>query len=262
MQFPPTQQNLGRTRADFLVKEFRQLLAQKGLVVQWEQTIECPCNQQSSSSFGLDLANVTDINSESSGNNTDCPSCNGLGFIRHSSQEIQAIITNAEGEELVGTYGTLKKEDVKITLLPEHLVSYGDRITIKNSVLVWREINTVDALGEFTTQRPIITRDLELSTGNVNVGVLYAHKTDINGVALGEVPVDDITVDPVSGKITFTNPLTAPNPNTRLSVAYYANPTYSIISYPHSFRDTNVRKNQQEVPTAMLIQAMGRLDVD
>jgi len=263
MQLPTPNQRLERTRADFIMREFRQLIKQKGLVITWDQTIECPCNQQSSSEFGLDLANVTDINAEASSNNPDCPSCAGTGLIRHSSQQIQAICTNAAGEELNGSYGVLRTEEIKLSLEPEHLPSYGDRFKLNNSVIIWREINTVDSNGKVQTTRPIISRTLDLLNGQETVGVLYIHKTDANGAAPvdGAIPSTDFQLD-ANGLIEFTNAATAPVSGTRIAVAYYANPTYIVVSYPHTARDTVVRFQQQEIPTAMVVQVRAKMEID
>ncbi len=262
-QLPTPNQRLDRTRADFIMREFRQLIKQKGLQITWEQTIECPCNSQSANEFGLDLANVVDINAEASTINPDCPACKGLGLIRHSSQSIQGIATSSEGEEINGSYGVLRSEEIKFSLEPEHLPSYGDRFTLDNSVIVWREVAEVNAQGKVETTKPIITRSLNLLNGQQDIGVLYMHKTTADGVAPvdGAVDAADFQLD-ANGLIEFTNPATAPAVGTKISVAYYANPTYIVISYPHTIRDTVVRFQQNEVPTPMVVQVKAKMEVD
>lgn len=263
MLLPTPNQRLDRTRADFIMREFRQLIKQKGLQITWEQTIECPCNQQSSQNFGLDLQNVVDIDSDASSNNPDCPTCKGLGLIRHSSQAIQGIATSSEGEEINGEYGVLRAEEIKFSLEPEHLPSYGDRFTLTNSVILWREVLEVNAQGKVETSKPIITRTLNLLNGDTDVNVVYIHKTTLDGVAPidGQIPEGDFILD-ANGLIEFTNPANAPDVGTKISVAYYANPTYIVISYPHTIRDTMVRFQQNEIPTPMVVQVKAKMEVD
>ena len=232
MLFPLPAQLLNKGRADFKVVEFRKLIQQKGLNITWEQALECPCSIKSSTNYGLDLLEVVDSDVNSSGYAPDCTICNGIGIVRHSAQTIKALITSASGEEVSGKYGLLKQEKIKITTEPEHLLSYGDRITLKDSVIVFRETLKMPNAGvDITPSRPIITRSLNLASGETPVGVLYIQKSE-----------------PAAG--------------TNLTISYYANPTYVIIEYPHTLRDTFLRTNNQEVFSPMLVQAEAKMEVD
>lgn len=263
MLLPTPQQLLNKGRADFKVGEFRKLIQQKGLNVSWEQALECPCSIKSSSNYGLDLLDVTDSDVNQSGYAPDCPVCSGIGIVRHSSQTIKALVTSAEGEETSGKFGLLKKEKIKITTEPEHLLSYGDRVTLNDSVIVFRETLKMPAAGvDITPSRPIITRTLNLSGGQTEVGVLYIQKTDANGLGIaGGVDQIDIQINAGGASITFLNG-SEPLPNTSVTISYYANPTYVITEYPHTLRDTFLRVNNAEVFSPMLVQAEAKMEVD
>lgn len=251
-------QNLRKARVDFKIDEFRRLVKQKGMRLDWEMTADCPCSSKSSSSFSLDLSSVSDIDADVSGNNPSCPVCNGRGLVRHSIQEIQGIITNANGDDVVGKYGLVHKADVKITLEPEHLPSFGDRFILKDSVVVWRETLTMPAGATVTTTKPIVIRTLELAAGQTEVGVLYIQKTDNDGLGIDEeLNQADIQINP-DGTLTFLN--NAPALGTKFSITYYTHPTYVVTEHPHTFRDTFLRINNQEVFSPMMVQTECKME--
>jgi len=264
MLFPVPQQNLTLTRADFRITEFRKLVQQKGLRLQWEQTLSCPCTTKTQNNFKMNLSGVSDISAKAAGNSPSCPVCNGKGLIRHSAQEIKGIITSATGEEKVDKYGLVRDERVKITVEPEHLPSYGDKFTLKDSVIVWNEIVTMPTVGNtIELKSKIVTRSLNLASGPTNVNILYIQKTDATGNAIldGTVPTTDFTVNVLTNEITFTNPATRPLADSRISVSYYTNPSYVVVEYPHTFRDTFVNANATENFTPMVVQVECRMEV-
>ena len=262
MLLPLPQQSLTKTRADFRIGEFRKLIQQKGLRLQWEQTISCPCFLKSSTALGMNLMNVVDIDADEAGPNSSCPKCAGAGFIRHSSQEIKAILTSSAGEETVEKYGLHRKERCKITLEPEHLPSYGDRFRMLDSVTVKREVIEVSVAGQLSLRETPTTRSIQLSTGPTTVNILYIYPSDINGLAQlnSEIPISDTTLN---GKvITFNNPANTPPVGAKVAVSYYYSPTFTVVGHPHTIRDTFVRTNTVEIATAMPIQVECIMEID
>ena len=263
MLLPTPAQLLQKGRADFKVVEFRKLIQQKGLHITWEQALECPCSIKSSTNYGLDLMEVVDSDVSKSGYAPDCPVCEGIGIVRHSSQTIKALITSASGEETSGKYGLLKQEKIKITTEPEHLLSYGDRVTLVDSVIVFRETLKMPAAGvNLTLSRPVITRTLNLASGATDVGVLYIQKSGADGLSIaGGVNQADIQINAGGASITFLNG-SEPAANTNITISYYANPSYVITEYPHTLRDTFLRVNNAETFSPMLVQAEAKMEVD
>jgi hypothetical protein len=256
------QQSLVKTRTDFRIEEFRKLIQQKGLNIEWQQTIECPCFMKSTTSLNLNLSAVNDIDANEAGSSSSCPVCEGKGFIRHSSQNIKAITTNAGGNEEVGKYGSYRKEKVKFTLEPEHLPSYGDRFIMKDSVIIYRDKIEISVFGSCTLSKTPETRNLTLVSGLTPVNILYMHRSDADGNAIvgGEIPVDDITLN--GNVITFNNAANTPVIGSKLSIAYYINPSYVVINHPHSIRDTFVRTNQVEIPSPMPVQVECKMEIE
>lgn len=266
LQSPP--QQLDVTRADFLDKEFRKFVAQKGLYIEWEQNLVCPCHI-SSGDVGLDLSQVIDVN-ENISFNPSCVVCSGKGVIRHSKQEIQAIVTQAEGKFDTRQYGTERTASAKFSLLPEHLPSFGDRFRLKNSAIIQNEIITRGAGFQDSTTHPIFTRNLTLAAGITPISILAIYITNADGTTNPVQPIQDTDftlVADANGKLMIDWQIGVnaagnfPQADQQYSVAYYSNPIYTITSEPHTLRDTNIRVNGNEVPTSLIIQVEARLEM-
>lgn len=263
MLLPSPPQQLDVTRADFLEGEFRRFVAQKGLYIEWEQCLPCPCHVKSGSA-GLDLTEVLDVD-ENISFNPSCAVCNGKGVIRHSSQQIQAIVTEAKGEYKTKEYGTGRISGAKFSLLPEHLPSHGDRFRLIHSHIIQNEIieratgNNIDA-----TKHPIASRTLTLAGGNQIVSILSLYITNVDGTTNPIQPVLGVDYE-INNGIDWSIGINAggnvPQDGQTFSVAYYSNPIYVVTSDPHTLRDTNIRVNAAEIPTSLIIQCEARLEM-
>lgn len=258
MDFISPEQSLTLTRGDFDEATFRRLVAQKGLTVRWTQTAECPCKPRSEDT-GFNLQDIDDIDS-GEGATTACPVCLGGGLIYHSSQEVKAIITGAEGDYLNARYGGYREGTINVTLNPEHLPSFGDRLELLESVMLYRETIVVGALDLQPLRFPIAQRDLKLRDGDRSFTVIYAHKTDpATGLALvdGDITESgDYQVE--NNKIRWIN---KPAEGTRVSFTYFINPSYTVASYPNSIRDTKTRKKSPtEQLTPLLVRVQAKLE--
>jgi len=264
MDFPSVEQSLSLTRADFDLNTFRRLIAQKGLVVQWQQTAECPC-QPKSVDRGFDLTDIDDVDS-GTGNVLGCPVCKGSGLIYHSPQDVQAIITSAEGEYLNARFGGYREGLVSITLNPEHLPVFGDRFTLKDSVMLYREtITMVEGKNIYDLRFPIASRTVTLATGEATHDIIYLHIADKDtGLAVvggdhtedwrGPAQGYEITAD---GKFQRNN-INRLEDGMRVSLTYFIHPAYTVVSYPNSIRDTRIRKKSnvdKHVPMPVRVQA-------
>ena len=225
-------------RADFKPEQFRKVIISHGLNVRWEQAAECPCSQ-ASNAHGFSLGSAS-ISSEQA--RVDCPACYGKGYLYHSAQTIRAVVTGARKEEQRhGPAGATEygRGNIGLTLLPEHLPMYGDRFSILDSAIVYRE-TLIRGSGPTDTPRyPIATRSHDLASGNLEFGVRYLIVADDTG----EVnPADTLTEGAdfnvtEAGAINWINP---PAEGRRFSVTYYAHPVYIITNHPHAIRDTYI----------------------
>ena len=251
-------------RVDFRPEQFRKFFFKAGIDLLWEQAQECPC-KRSTSDYALDVTlHVTDQTSEA---RIDCVKCKGKGYFHHSPQKVRAIVTSAQEEpDRFRVYGEFATGMVKISLLPEHLPSYGDRFTLSDSVLMFRETLVRSAEAIESTRFPIVTRALDLSTGESQVGVLNLHRANPDGTCTDDGALTE-GVDFVltgDGKLDFTlgDALgTSPAENVRYAVSYYAHPRFVVVDHPHAFRDTfTKRKSPVENFRPLPIQCDARLE--
>lgn len=226
-------------RADFKPEQFRKVIISHGLDVEWQQAAECPCSQPSSH-FGFSLPGAPSSASEQA--RVDCPACHGRGYLYHSAQTIRAVVTGARKEEQRhGPAGATEygRGSIGMTLLPEHLPVYGDRFTLIDSAIVYRETIKRGTGATDTTRYPIATRSHDLAGGAVSFGVRHLIPANAQGVVDPSgalVEGSDFTVNG-DGAIEWIN---APNEGDRFSVTYYAHPVYIVTNHPHAIRDTYI----------------------
>lgn len=255
---PSPSQSQTLTRADFDEDTFRRLIAQKGLIAQWSQAAECPCEPKNDD-IGLDLSQIVDVADSGAGHLNTCPVCKGTGILYHSTQDVQVILTGAEDEYLHVRFGGYRDGVVNITVNPEHLPSFGDRFVMTQSVMIYRETVDITAANTYTLRFPIAQRSLNLATGAAVLEVLYAHRADsTTGLAIegGEL-VQGTDFNVVNKKIEFIAGR-KPLPGSRVSFSYFINPSYIVVSYPNSIRDTRVitkRPTDTFVPLPVKVQA-------
>lgn len=248
-----------RPRVDFDMEAYRTLVFAKGVDIAWEQCAECPCSQ-ASSTWDVGLIETTSTTTGEA--RVDCPLCDGKGYYWHSEQTIRAIVNGGRSDtDLFTLYGEYARGMVSVSLLPEHLPAYGDRFTVQNSVMVYRETkvrtaNTIESL-----RYPIQKRTLDLSTGELTLGVTRLQRADLNGLCdEADVLIEntDFTVTE-DGKIDFSlgdASNVAPVENARYSVTYYARPRYYVAERPHTHRDSVTRrKSPDESPLLLPVQA-------
>jgi hypothetical protein len=114
----------------------------------------------------------------------------------------------------------------------------GDRFTIIDSAIVYRETLTRGAGATDETRYPIASRSHDLAGGAVSFGVRHLIPANAQGIvdpagALSE----GVDFNVVNGEIQWIN---APNEGERYSITYYAHPVYIIMNHPHAIRDTYI----------------------
>lgn len=253
-------------RVDFREEQFRRLVLTKGVDVSWEMCAECPCSRKSSDLPMSGFLTIGQTTSSTGESRPDCPTCDGRGFYWHSEQEIKAIVSSAKGTGERREIGDYLKGSVQFSLLPEHLPGVGDRFTMKDSVLVYKETLIRRAGVLQKTRYPIESRTLSLSTGDTALDVLQMIKADDDGLTqIGSTLTKgtdfEVTVD---GTIDFTlgDALgSAPSVNQRFSITYYAKPRYYVQDHPHTHRDTKDQyKKTAEQPLNMVVQCTAALE--
>jgi hypothetical protein len=256
-----------QNRVDFRVVEFRRLIETKGLNMVWSQSSECPCRFNTTTDFNFNLVGVDDL-PLGIGANTACPVCEGSGVFTHSPQPVKGIFTRSQenpptengGPDSIGEY---RREQAKITLLPEHLPHNGDVFVLTDSFMVYRETAVMKTGDVQSLRYPVAVRTLNLADGVTQVGVLYLMTSDTNNEASGElVAGEDFEIDE-DGNLDFSICLPAKRPpvGSYFSVSYYIHPRYTVIQSVHTIRDTFTRlKSLTNIHEALPVQVDVQLD--
>jgi len=225
-------------RADFKPEQFRKTIFSHGLNVRWQQASECPCSQDSSD-YGFTTSTLASSSGALNKSRSDCPVCKGRGYLYHSSQTIKAVVTGARKQDdrfsQVGA-SEYSEGSIGLTLLPEHLPAFGDKFTLLQSAIVYRETLVKSAGNTDNTRYPIVSREHDLTGGKISFGVRYLiPANDQNEVVQNTNLVENTDYTINNGVITWINPI---NQGLRFSIEYYANPVYIVTNHPHVIRDS------------------------
>lgn len=250
-------------RADFKPEEFRKRIFSHGLNVRWEQAAECPCNEPAASGgFSATLAGAQ----HGERRRSDCPACDGRGYIYHSRQTLRAIVTGArKTDERFSQVGGSEypQGQIGLTLLPEHLPAPFDRFTLLDSEIVYRQTLTRSSTGDTDTPRyPIVQRTHDLATGPQTFGVRYCMTADPSGVvtpSTGRREEGQHFNITSAGEVEWT--ADAPEAGARYSLEYYAHPAYIVQGTPHSIRDSYINfKSSEPYHVALPVYAEAALE--
>jgi hypothetical protein len=142
-------------------------------------------------------------------------------------------------------------------MLPEHIPCFGDRIVLKDSVMLFREVVVCD--GEDTTALRFDIVNYNTDYAGAAENVVYAHATNADGTTADNPLVKGTDFTVANNQISWSG--TPPTDGTRVTFTYYINPTYTIISYPNSIRDTKVmRKASEQSHQPLLVRAQAKLE--
>lgn len=267
MQLPSAPQRLDKARVDFRIEEFLKAIQTKGIYLTWEQQAVCPCSIKDSKEFGLDLDQIDDINIESGQTNTDCPVCFGEGRIFHSPNEIQAIMTRGRADQSVEDFGKYEDTYANFTTAPEHLISFGDKLVLRDSFVLYKEVITRGDTLIDNARFPIRKKEIVLDGSIIYKGVMYLHVAGVDGLTIPdgilEEDVDFEVTDDGEIDWTICDAAKLPDEGQRYSISYFSNPVYIVTKIPHNIRDTvNLLKQsgpKENDPRHLLTQITAKL---
>jgi hypothetical protein len=265
-------------RADHQLLQYVQQIYSDGVYAIWQQAAECPCRQRAQEILPGSPGPSTAWGREP---RPDCPVCAGMGYYLHSEQEIRLLVLGVQRHaQIPGSNAVAEYADGEcyLTTLPEHVPSYLDRFTLRDSVVVYRETaqrrEVSPGVGETisATRYPIRSQTYTLLTGpggapqSVVVNVLALQSTQEDGSTepgLQLVRGVDFTVTQ-DGRIDWTlGDVTgkAPPPGGWYGISYYCRPVYVVIDHPHPLRDVFVQlKSPTESFVRLTILARARLE--
>ncbi len=236
-------------RVDFRAAGFRKMVNTNGAFIEWEMCSECPCDQQNTA-LGMTLTALAGGDQEGGTGQPrpDCPTCSGKGYRYHSLQPIRGVVMGATTSPNRKEPGDMIAGTVSVTVMPEHRLSKGDRLTLVDdpdnpddadaTVHLYRESHNYAGEATSTLKYPVLVRALKTSPSR-RLGVMDVYVTDAGGIAqVGGERTEgvDFTVT-AAGAIQWLNP---PVTGGRFSISYYASPVYVVVNLPHPHRDTVV----------------------
>lgn len=245
-------------RADFNPEQFRKVIFSQGLRVRWQQSARCPCSE-TDSGFSTSLTST----GGASRPRTDCMACEGRGYFYHSAQEIRAVVTGArKADERFSQLGGSEYADAEagFSLLPEHLPALGDRLTLLDSELIYREVITRGPTLTDALKYPAISRAHDLESGVILRAVRYARAASLEG-EVGAVYQEGEHFTTNGEELTWTDLNSAPPEGARVSLSYYTHPAFIITDTPRAVRDGwRGFKAPEPYPISLPIHARGALE--
>lgn len=244
MLFPSRAPKKLKPRGDFDAEDFRRKLFQFGAQVTWQQCAQCPCGRKLQD-VASDMDYTTPLAADylTGEPQTGCLACKSTGYIVHDSQEIRALMQdmrysgrrfNPGGEVAAGT--------ARVSLLPEHKVSLGDRLLVKNSAIVVREAKKRTASVTEALRFPIVSQTMDLQAGPTVVRTLFGQKADASNVsAVADTLVEGVDYVVANGILDWSLGITsgrAPALNAYYTISYFANPSYLIVDLGFGVRDS------------------------
>lgn len=230
--------NIDVCAVDFDAAEFRRALFQHGLEMEWDWAMSCPCQSRITAPGSRVV-----LTSE---HRIECTACAGAGIMYVNRHEtVGMLIDSTSDHRFANLFARYADGSVFITLLPEHVPCFMDRLTLKRGICIYEEVFTHKQTVE-RPRYPIVKREMWVGVeGNQTQselkqhGVLYCRSADATGTILGTVWTEGthFEVDE-DGKIDWTLAGgSAPAVGTRIGIRYYGRPVYVVKGFPHTRRD-------------------------
>lgn len=231
---------LGKTRADFRVVEFRRIIQQKGYPLIWRKALLCPC-----------------VNKETEQARADCQTCDSSGFFYIEPLEIQGIMTGLEKKkDIYRNLGEWLEGSSMVTVEPEYRLGYRDSVEMVHSLMVFNEWITK---GNRRGARHKLPENHDACRYKVvNVLHMLYERAENDYVLLERGVHFDVTKN---GWIRWKGSALSIPDGTTFSVNYEFHPVWIVVTHPHSVRDTIIKFKQVNfTATALPLQAAVKLD--
>ena len=164
------------------------------------------------------------------------------------------MVASAAGDYLNARYGGYHDGVINISLNPEHLPSFGDKFELLDSVMLYSEAVEDNDQDTLSLRFPIVRRTMTLATGETTVGVLYGTYATTDYITPDVQLTEGVEFEVINGDISWIN---KPVNVSKFAFTYYAHPSYTTIAFPHSIRDTHVRRKsltERIVPMPVQVQ--------
>lgn len=237
-----------KPRVTFNKDDFHDAIDQKGYIVYLENAIECPCRS------------VNDAGGYSPFSN--CKNCGGLGYFYVNKRETKMILSAMNMETKYKEWSEEKIGTVKITAKDEDDISFMDRITLKNSRAIHKEV--LEPLYDYENNRPFYRTTYDIK----NIKQLFRFRgPDLDLVYYGDGTGSSSMYGYIRNEIEFS-PLEATqikNDNEpypfKIAVYYEHLPQFHVIDMSRDIMTTRVFDEDNEgkiTPKNLPVHAIGR----
>ncbi len=232
-------------RVDFAPDEFRAQIQGWGHRFRWERAMRCPCRLQYEDRYDPTLI------APSRAGDPDC-SCKGTGYRYVNPQNIKALVNDASSDKkFLQAFGELAFGSVRLSMLPEHLPAWRDRLIDLDGARIYQEPPRIRAETVEQPTYPILTRSMLVGSSDDptlaqrrNIGVTVMRKTNAAGEFLDEELVEGVDFRVTDeGAVEFLDASVGAGPpavGEGYSLVYTCCPTYIVRSHPHLYRHTYV----------------------
>lgn len=193
-----------KERADFIPQNFDDMLLQKGMKMDWEEAMVCPC-------IGETGTGQPDYN---------CKLCGRTGFIYAPPIEIKGASTGLNGKRNFDNIGFRETGTAYITVPNPIILGYHDRVTFNELTSKYSQPVTFSFGKSINLKRPVLNFELIYKDGNY---------LDINM----------FTLEKNGWSIVASEELVARyGDNFVVSVLFMTHPVYCVIDIMHELRAT------------------------
>lgn len=212
-----TESVLSPTRVDFEVNRYEEIIAQKGVDVQIEKSLLCPCKVKSSSNL------------------SNCKNCGGSGWIFATPTITRLIVQSinlntdykAWSEELKGT--------IKVSSSATEELSFMDKLTLLNAESIFSEIIYLDGANQ---------EQNSVTLGYSPKQIICAAKFDSTTTPLTFLTkdIDYTIVNNIFTLISYRD-----EKDISITLRYKHAPVYYILDFNRENMQTFVLKDKEEI---------------
>lgn len=257
-----------KPRADFVASDFERLIDAQGARLAWARAIRCPCRPK---------------NAQTAQPDPQCPRCNGRGWDHFGPASYappvavgeldtlqQALVEQYSASVIRGVlYGASKRDEPyntigpwafgkgMVTVRPDNVLAYYDRLVDLDSEIAYSEVITLTAAGRPAVVEAPRTRFpvLSLNRAITESGTVIAQGNNAADLRLTH-----------TGALEWVTPAQAPRAGTRVALHYLCHAHWRVMDHPHVIRRTQTRiKVKQPTtplgsPVALPLQAAIQLE--
>jgi hypothetical protein len=209
-------------RVEFDLDGFEQQLDEHGYFVRWSKAMMCPNRDPDQEDHHV----------------INCTLCDTNGFIYFDPKDVIVLVTSYGMKQLFMPESRYEPGTAYFTALPEHKLSFWDKIELLDASTRFSEVKRVVPVGlNYRFRYPVLSIE---------------HLANDNGKPFSITSA----IIQSDGSVTFSEK----PPGSFFAISYFYHPTYIMIDMLHSVRDSRITVRSKDVEADFPTQAVGRLE--